>query len=334
MSLLLLFGDARAVPPTIVSQTLLADGVTVRCIFDQALTAGDAVGLTRSVGTITSASVVAGNLDIVVPKAYAGDAIGTLTYDGTGTLAGATGSVAAFGPVAITNNGPAWTPAELPGIIDYMIWSDLTRLFQNSDGTGAVASVDDPIGYMRGQLDVLTYRQATAGNKPKLGANGIDFSGYGSQRYLAGDTVYLPSNAEVVSAGVWAGLAYNRSGQTLVPEFSGSGTGHFLKTFSLTHLSCAVRGTSTLIADAAPYVPATYILSTDGTTADLYKNGEYSTSPTVGSATSNFYAYYIGGFSSASNTPSPWCAAIMCHGAGSHVDAATAIKIHNWLADQ
>lgn len=99
-----------AAPPTIVSQTLLADGVTLRLVFDQALTAGSAVGLTRSVGTITSASVVGGNLDIVVPKAYAGDSLGTLTYDGTGTLAGDTGAVAAFGPVAITNNSEQVAP--------------------------------------------------------------------------------------------------------------------------------------------------------------------------------------------------------------------------------
>jgi hypothetical protein len=79
---------------------------------------------------------------------------------------------------------PAWTPADLPGIVDFGVYSDLSRLKQNSDGSGTVASVDDPIGWWRGQLDVLTFIQGNAGNKPKYAADGVYFLGAGGTRFL------------------------------------------------------------------------------------------------------------------------------------------------------
>jgi hypothetical protein len=79
----------------------------------------------------------------------------------------------------------AWTPASLPGIVDYGIYSDLTRLAQNSDGSGAVASVDDPVGWWRGQLDVVTRTQGNAANKPKYATDGVYFLAGGTSRWLA-----------------------------------------------------------------------------------------------------------------------------------------------------
>jgi hypothetical protein len=164
------------VPPSLVSATILSDGVTLRLVFTSPIIAGDAEdGLSRSVGTITSGAVVGGNVDLTIPLVYAGDSVGTISYDAnTGSLAGAGGFVESFGPLAITNDSEqVWTPASLPGIVDYGIWSDLSRLKQNSDGSGAVANVDDPVGWWRGQLDVLTLTQANTPNKLTAKANGI-----------------------------------------------------------------------------------------------------------------------------------------------------------------
>jgi hypothetical protein len=178
------------VPPSLVSATILSDGVTLRLVFTAPIIAGDAEdGLSRSVGTITSGAVVGGNVDLTIPLVYAGDSVGTISYDAnTGGLAGAGGFVESFGPVAITNDSEqVWTPASLPGIVDYGIWSDLSRLKQNSNGTGTVANVDDPIGWWRGQLDVLTFAIQIGGgaaDKAKLASDGVYFLAAGSARGL------------------------------------------------------------------------------------------------------------------------------------------------------
>lgn len=67
----------------------------------------------------------------------------------------------------------------IPSLVDYFIWSDTSRLRQNSDGTGLVTAVNDPVGWWRGQRDVLTMTQATTGNKPSYASDGIAFIGDG-----------------------------------------------------------------------------------------------------------------------------------------------------------
>ena len=331
MSLLLLFGDApAAAPPTIVSQTLLADGVTIRCVPSVPLTTGDAVGLTRSVGTITSASVVGGNLDLVIPKAYAGDDLGTLTYDGTGTLAGDTGAVAAFGPVAITNSAAAWTPAELPGIIDYMIWSDLTRLFQNSDGTGAVASVDDPIGYMRGQLDVLAYTQATAGNKPKLSAAGIDFVGNGALKGLYSATMLSVNNSMTLAAR-WTAVDAGIGAFTPLVGPSTASSGQWVIDYT-TSYRARHRGTVTATG-INPRAAGTYILTGTPTAATAYKDGVSLGAITAGTGTGTSTLNKIepGGTSADSKIATCW---VLCHGAGADIGATEEARLRAWMVAQ
>lgn len=83
------------------------------------------------------------------------------------------------------SSGPVWTPASLPNIVDFGVYSDLSRLFQSSDGTVAVTAADDPVGYWMGQLDTLALIQANAGNKPKYAADGVYFLGGGTQRILS-----------------------------------------------------------------------------------------------------------------------------------------------------
>ena len=321
---------SSAAPPTIVSQTLLADGVTLRLVFDQALTAGSAVGLTRSVGTITSASVVDGNLDIVVPKAYAGDDLGTLTYDGTGTLAGATGAVAAFGPVAITNSAAAWTPAELTGIVDYMIWSDLTRLFQNSDGTGAVASVDDPIGYMRGQLGVLVYTQANAENKPKLAAAGINFVGNGAVKGLYSATMLSVNNSMTLAAR-WSVVSPSMT--TFTPQIgpttvsSGAWLIDHTTSYRVRH-----RGAVTATG-VTPRVAGTYILTGTPTSATAWKDGVSLGAITAGTGTETGTINKIEPGDTGENPKVGQCW-VLCHGAGADIDATEEARLRAWMVAQ
>jgi hypothetical protein len=103
MGLLTLFSD-DAIAPTLVSATILSDGVTLRMVFSEAVTGTAALGFTRSTGSISSGAIDGVNVDLTIPKVYAGGSVGTVSYDAdTGDLAGAGGDVASFGPVSITN---------------------------------------------------------------------------------------------------------------------------------------------------------------------------------------------------------------------------------------
>lgn len=100
------------IPPAPLSATVLADGVTLRLVFDAAITSGSAtLGMSRSIGTIISGAYSGINLDLVVPTVYVGDSAGSISFDAnTGTLAGAGGFVASFGPLAIINNSTQVAP--------------------------------------------------------------------------------------------------------------------------------------------------------------------------------------------------------------------------------
>jgi hypothetical protein len=146
---------AVSAPPALVSATILSDGVTLRLLFSQPITAGTAtLGLTRSVGTISSGSISGTNVDLTIPKVYAGDSVGTITYDaGTGDLAGAGGDVASFGPTAIVNNAAAWTPAEIftgGRLGDYFDPRVVSTMRANVDGTGDIAATGDVVKRVNG----------------------------------------------------------------------------------------------------------------------------------------------------------------------------------------
>lgn len=81
--------------------------------------------------------------------------------------------------------GGPWSPASIASIIDYWVWDDTSRLKQDSAGTIAVASPGDPIGFWRGQLDVITLTQANAPAKPAFAADGISLPGNGTEHGLA-----------------------------------------------------------------------------------------------------------------------------------------------------
>lgn len=143
---LLIIQDAGAatppVAPTLVSATVLSDGVTLRLVFNSFITAGSATnGLSRSVGSITSGSYSGARLNLVIPKIYAGANAGTISYNAaSGDLAGAGGDVASFSGVSITNNSTQVAPS-----VTLVKWSTVDK---NSliavDGTGYIASL--PVG--------------------------------------------------------------------------------------------------------------------------------------------------------------------------------------------
>jgi hypothetical protein len=69
-----------------------------------------------------------------------------------------------------------WTPADLPGIVDYGIWSDKSRLL-NAAGTGPVTTAGDPVRRWTGQLNVMYYEQLSTPGMPLYLADGIRFGG-------------------------------------------------------------------------------------------------------------------------------------------------------------
>lgn len=97
-------GSTQKRAPTPATAIILADGYTLDVTFDYDLTVAATTGLTRSTSSITSASLNSGDLRLEVPYTLAAASAGTLTYDGLGDLYGNGADVAAFGPLAITNN--------------------------------------------------------------------------------------------------------------------------------------------------------------------------------------------------------------------------------------
>lgn len=74
-----------------------------------------------------------------------------------------------------TEPASTWTPASVPGVVDWGIWSDLTRLGSESTGVGGVASIGDPVGYWRGQNDVIAFTQSNTYYKLFLDTQGLNF---------------------------------------------------------------------------------------------------------------------------------------------------------------
>lgn len=92
--------------PVAGSAEVLVSGETLEITFSLSITSGSATaGFTWTGGTIISGSYTGDTLTLVVAPSITGSPGGTLSYDsGTGSLAGAGGDVASFGPVAVTNN--------------------------------------------------------------------------------------------------------------------------------------------------------------------------------------------------------------------------------------
>ena len=78
---------------------------------------------------------------------------------------------------------PAWSPADIPNIVDYGDLSDTSLLKQNSDGTGTVG-IGDPVGYWKGKLGVATFVQTSTPAKPVYTAAGVDWQNTGVDRGL------------------------------------------------------------------------------------------------------------------------------------------------------
>ena len=116
------------------------------------------------------------------------------------------------GGVAAGGGGGAFTPASIAGIVDYFVYDDLTRIKQSSDGTGAVTSAGDPVGWWRGQLDVITGTQPDPGSKAVYRATGLEFGyiGYIDAPYAVGCgsaiTIAMAYNTGTTGAGVGASI--------------------------------------------------------------------------------------------------------------------------------
>lgn len=174
--------------------------------------------------------------------------------------------------------GPTFNPSDIASIVDYGIWSDLSRLKQNEDGTGAVSSVDDPIGFWRGQLDVLTFTQATSSNKPKLGSGGVYY-------LAAGNAKRLNATHALPVSGPWAiAIAYTQDGPGTARGVDiAADTGP--SSFNLRHriggdssagVSASINAHAGTSFTAGPISAANLLLSFDGASAVGSYNGTES----------------------------------------------------------
>lgn len=76
-------------------------------------------------------------------------------------------------PAARAPEVPDNYPALVPGISDYWINTDTTRLWTTSALSTNVNAAGDPVGGWRGQLDARTLTQATAGTRAQYELDGI-----------------------------------------------------------------------------------------------------------------------------------------------------------------
>lgn len=200
--------------PVPVSWTVLADGVTLRGVFTQSITAGSLTGLTASIVTLSSGAVVGGNFDITIPKVYQGADAGTITYSGSGTLAGAGGLVAAFGPTAIVNDStqvaPAyatWDPAFANSRIGFSNGDLRASLLENANwssfgSTGVI---------LPGEKKCFGIIVGTAGNT---------MIGFGNSSASVVDNQFLGFTADAVGFFNAGQVYWDGSGSTYLPSWT------------------------------------------------------------------------------------------------------------------
>lgn len=172
-------------------------------------------------------------------------------------------------PAAAGGGGP-WSPGSIASIIDYGLWDDTTRLKQNSDGTGAVASAGDPVGWWRGQLDVLTLTQAVAANKPQYAADGIYFLGSGTNRTMA--CAYAAAYDAAVAMG-WSEIRTVGSNKAIQIGLALNTNYNGTQTSGRAADNYLVRGVATAVAPLANAGTKHHVWSFNGSTAYALLDG-------------------------------------------------------------
>lgn len=180
----------------------------------------------------------------------------------------------------------AWTPAEIAGILDYGVFDDLTRLKQNSDGTGTVSSTGDPVGFWRGQLDVLTFIQPTTANKPVYRTDGVEmYSSPSSQKMYAARTT--PWNA-AFSMGMRQVATVGNKGSFMSTAFNTTFSDRFFALWDMSdpNKSVIVRGTKTTLETNSGILDMSIALAYSGSSSAFgYRTNGTKVAATVGAST-------------------------------------------------
>lgn len=122
--------------------------------------------------TIVSGIISGNNIIFTTPKIYQGDIV-TIAYDFfAGNIYSPTMEMLdGVIDMPVTNNAiDTWTPSYLPGILDWGIWNDVSRLKQTSLGTGVVSNDFDEVRYWRGQLDTMELSLPPTSNSGRYNA--------------------------------------------------------------------------------------------------------------------------------------------------------------------
>ena len=178
------------------------------------------------------------------------------------------------------------TPSDIASIVDWGVFSDLTRLAQNAAGTVPVVAVNDPVAFWRGQLDVLTFTQGVSANCPKYAADGVYYYPSGNTQTLAApytkahDTAFGISHAATIEVG-----GTNKEpllALSLNATYAGAVTGEL---HSGNELRAYVKLNYGLLSTGTGEGARSAIIGFNGTTASARFNG-VDKSVTVGTYTS------------------------------------------------
>lgn len=173
--------NTSSVPPpaevNLLSVALGDDDASLVLTFDQPLAGGaPLLGVSRTLGSITSGSIVDGSLVLVIPRVFAGDELGAVSYDDSvGTLAGEYGFVTAFLSEEIVNTADPWTPQVLASIVDYGDASNAALFSSIPGGGGPPVTPGAPVTRWGGHKGQLTFRNDVPTGNPIFTGAGVQF---------------------------------------------------------------------------------------------------------------------------------------------------------------
>jgi hypothetical protein len=228
-------------------------------------------------------------------------------------------------------SAPAWTPASLPGIVDYGVWTNTGNMLQ-PDGSTPVTAAGQPVGYWTGELGVLTFVQATTGNAPLYAADCVDFSDVSSNKYMDAAVSWNANDAFLLAHAV-TDLKANGNGSVLYLLNETTGLFSFNANATTGTVRCVARGGGDVNVTGSPvntrrnYIKHRFYNQVSPFAA-TYINGTTYNHSTRGTNTGNT-ALRIGAFSTNNTAKSYGWAAVRSTSA--EIDAETISLLNGWL---
>lgn len=189
------------------------------------------------------------------------------------------------------SGAPQFDPATIANIVDYGIWTDTSKLKQNSDGSTDVTTAGQVVGWWQGQLGVLTFIQPTTANKPTYEADGIQMWSNPSNQKMYASRV-TPWNA-AFSMGMRQVATTGARGSFMSTAFSTFFTDRFFGLWDMAdpNKTAIIRGTKTTL-EPNGVTEINTVLTYDGSSAAAgYKSDGTKVTATVGGSTGSSDQY-------------------------------------------